>query len=129
MSNEPPPRDDKQRRVARQCHNEVVGDPVDEVLLLGVGAQIGKGQNRDRGFVGQGQIWFSRRDLLDRLRDADLGLRPSKGENPDGGTVGRLLVLPHCSKKPHAFARKGLDQTLVGPAVANCGPDGVDSRA
>ena len=31
-------------------------------------------------------------------------------------------------KKPHAFARKGLDQTLVGPAVANRGPDGINSR-
>ncbi len=72
-------------------------------------------------------MWFFCHDRPDRLRDAEL--RPLNGERLGRGTVGRLLVLPHCSKEPHALTRKGLDQALLCSAVANRGPDGIDTSA
>src|SRR3954470_24131330 len=46
-------RDHKQRVVARQCCNNVFYQSVGEILLLGVGAQIGKRKYGDRWFVGK----------------------------------------------------------------------------
>jgi len=50
--------DDKQRRVARQCRDDVFHDTVSKVILLGVAAQILERQNRNRGLIGERQ-WLA----------------------------------------------------------------------
>ena len=47
-------RDDNQQVKARQLGNDVFGDSVAEILLLGIAAHVGEGQNSDRRFRGDG---------------------------------------------------------------------------
>ena len=45
--------DDEEPAKPRQCGNDVFGDAVAEIFLLGIARHIGEGQNRDRGLVGE----------------------------------------------------------------------------
>ena len=45
--------DDKQAGDLREIGDEVLGDPVAEILLLGVAAHVDEGQHGDGGLVGQ----------------------------------------------------------------------------
>jgi hypothetical protein len=47
--------DDEQRRIARQCGDDVLGDAIGEELLVGIGAHVLEWQHRYRGFVGSRQ--------------------------------------------------------------------------
>ena len=48
-------RDDEQMPVAGQAGDDVLDHAVGEEFLLGIGAHVLEGQNRDRGPVGNGQ--------------------------------------------------------------------------
>src|SRR5262245_62174496 len=47
--------DDKQARELGEVGDEVFSNAIAKILLLGVATQVGKGQDGDRRFVGQGQ--------------------------------------------------------------------------
>ena len=54
-------RDDEEIRLAQEFGNNVFGEAMGEVLLLGITAHVGKGENCDRRFIGEFQGWFDRR--------------------------------------------------------------------
>jgi hypothetical protein len=53
-------RDDEQPAEARQTGNDVLGDPVREMSLLGIAAHVDERQHRDGGLAGKGERLLSR---------------------------------------------------------------------
>src|SRR5713101_3506849 len=45
--------DDEQQPEPRECRSDVVDYAVREIVLLRIGAQVGEGENGDRGFIGE----------------------------------------------------------------------------
>ena len=82
--------------------------PSDKILLLGIGAQVGEGQNGYRGLVRQCEgrsRWF----------DVFVGGRRT------------LLLLPHCAHETEALARQRPDQALVVATVADRVPRDIEA--
>jgi hypothetical protein len=52
--------DDEQRLEMRQRRDDVIYHPVREIFLFRIGAQVGEGENGDRGFIGQSKGLINR---------------------------------------------------------------------
>ena len=94
-------RDDEQLAEPRELRDDVLDDAVGQVLLLGIGAQIGEREDGDGGFVRKGEVG-RRRARTDVL-----------SEDPTSP------LLPHRAHETDALPRHRLDEALRFASVAN----------
>ena len=111
-------RDDKERPHARQRRDDVVDHAVDKIVLPRVAAQVGKGQHRERGLVGQrqrrlvrdrgrvrswriGGLGQRRREAVAEARHGADGARPE--QLAQRGDLHREVVLLHHPAGPHTL--------------------------
>src|SRR5882724_2792947 len=103
--------DHEQLGESRQLRNDVFRDAIREVVLPGVAAHIGEGQDRNGRFLRERQ---RRSRLVDRRRS--------------GWRAHVAVVLAHSANEAEAFALERLDQMLLLSAVANRAAGHVQAR-
>ena len=103
--------DDEEPAQARQRCDDVLGDPVAEIFLLGIAGHVGEGEDCDRGLVGQ------------RRRRAGRGQRhrvPLHMRRPLwGACTARAPVFANLADEAKPLAGDGADQSLLIAAVAD----------
>jgi hypothetical protein len=99
--------DDEQPPDPRQTCDQILGETVDEIVLIAIAAHVLKRQDSDRGTIwqreGRRRAW------------ACIGVRHAGGS-----------VLAHLANEAQTLARQGLDQPLPGAAVADGAARGID---
>src|SRR3954466_16255269 len=102
--------DDEEPAQLRERGDDVLADPVGEILLGTIAAHVDEGQHGDTGSVAEQQ----RQWLALAMRRGKLRCDRARGS--------RL----HVTDKAESLARDAADQRLRGPAVADCLARGVD---
>ena len=106
------------QRMRDEPGDQVLGDAIGKVLLIGIAAHIGERQHRDRGTVGQRQM---------RILPVCRGIARSgaiRRRRPVAAR--RSLVLADFADEADAFARQCLDQSLLVAGIADRAPGRVD---
>jgi hypothetical protein len=103
--------DDEQRLETRQRRDDVIYHAVGEIFLFRIGAQVGEGENGDRGFIGERKSGFWH--FFQIAGDC---------------RACRSLRFPHLSNETKALARQGLDEALLIPGIADCTPGDIQAR-
>src|SRR5229473_4547520 len=94
--------DHKQPTKERQRHRDVLHDAIGEILMLRIRAQIGEGEDGDRGFIGKRERGFRQfRRIVGDIR--------TRGP----------LRFPHLSDETKTLARQCLDEALFLAGIAD----------